>query len=516
MFPKKSSMHRLSDKKNREQMAESKLSTTALQGKDNSNSTAVVRVAATSHIERLRELKGMLEGGLITKQDYEDNKCSILAALTDWKNSSLVKAEAKAFLALISHRYVKKDWGGDLSELTKQIIRSAFDAVDSSGDGVLSKLELCTALHGGEPVFTALLAVLQQAGYQDEDVKKRLIADADLDGDGLIYWGEFLKYFEDAGVMYHHGCLTGVPVSELRKGDKIEARFGGCVKWSAGKIANVRGDGTFDVMYEDGDVEKGVKMNLIRRVGGNMTHACWSYQGCAGPSNWAELSKSYLAAKTGKEQSPINILSNCGKCKKVPHKGLLEYACTEAKPGTLLNNGHTLCISFNVDFADLHSTPGTLTINGKVFELAQFHFHSSSEHTIDGKRYPLECHLVHVAADNQLAVVGILYKLSAVGSGGTCPFLAQLDNPAGLPAKGKSVDIKSISLSTLNVAKQRIYRYNGSLTTPPCSEGVIWSMFATPRVCSSKQLRALKNHMPHNNYRPAQPINKREILCLSS
>ncbi len=127
--------------------------------------------------------------------------------------------------------------------------------------------------------------------------------------------------------------------------------------------------------------------------------AHWGYTGHGSPEHWGDLAKEFQACKLGKMQSPIDLsAANVASNVKVE---------TTYKPVELeiLNNGHT--VQFNV------GNGSTLTAHGKIYDLLQIHFHTPSEHVVDGKPYPMEAHFVHKAKDGSLAVIGVLYKEGA-------------------------------------------------------------------------------------------------------
>ena len=144
------------------------------------------------------------------------------------------------------------------------------------------------------------------------------------------------------------------------------------------------------------------------------------------------------------------------------------------------------------------------------YELVQFHFHSPSEHTLDGKYAPLEAHFVHKSADGELVAVGILVE---VGEHNVIlePILAALPDREGGKRHLEGLDL---DLSQLRPLPKRYYQYRGSLTTPPCSEGVEWIVYAEKREVSAEQMVAIVSQL-HNNYRPVQPLGERTLGLVS-
>ena len=172
----------------------------------------------------------------------------------------------------------------------------------------------------------------------------------------------------------------------------------------------------------------------------------------------------------------------------------------------VVNNGHT--IQFNYQ-------PGSsITIGGKRYDLLQFHFHSPSENTVDGQPYPLEMHLVHKSADGRLAVVGVFFQAGrdSGGHGGDgndslANVFGALPGKSGLTLTGNA----DINAADLLPRDRGYYHFMGSLTTPPCSEGVGWFVMRSPLEISPKQLARFQTIFD-NNARPVQPWNKRILF----
>lgn len=220
--------------------------------------------------------------------------------------------------------------------------------------------------------------------------------------------------------------------------------------------------------------------------------AKWTYAGEGGPEQWAKLSPDNFACN-GKNQSPVDIKGTLQAGLK-PLK--MEY---QAGGNDVLNNGHTLQVAF---------APGSkLTLDGESFELKQFHFHAPSENLIQGQSYPLEVHLVHADKDGNLAVVAVMFKEGAENKAlkGLWPQLPQdagMKNPLSAP----------ISAASLLPTKRGYYRFSGSLTTPPCSEGVRWLVMKAPVSVSKEQVAAFEKLIHHANNRPVQALNGRVII----
>jgi len=214
----------------------------------------------------------------------------------------------------------------------------------------------------------------------------------------------------------------------------------------------------------------------------------WGYSNKISPDHWAELSKKYGRCKSGKVQSPIDLKKS--QAISLKDKIVLDYKVSKAN---VVNNGHT------IEFDLLEKNE--IKLNGKTFQLIQFHFHADSEHTINGKHFPAELHLVHKAKDGELAVLGVLIK-----PGNHNLKQSFFDKVPKIGAKGaKTIDLNEI----LPVNKSHFF-YKGSLTTPPCSEGVNWIVFSEPISIPTNRLKKFKCFYSHN-YRETQQINKRKI-----
>ncbi len=222
---------------------------------------------------------------------------------------------------------------------------------------------------------------------------------------------------------------------------------------------------------------------------GSAHAANWGYEGNHGPEHWGEFASE---CALGKNQSPINIQS---ATQAELAKLQLDY---KGKVVALTNNGHTLQTSLEGE--------NSLLVDGKQFTLKQFHFHTPSENHVDGKSYPLEAHYVHADEQGNLAVVAVFFE-----QGDANPALASLLE--NIPEKDNNVTIRApFDASALIPADKDYYRFNGSLTTPPCSEGVRWLVIQEPQTISATQIEKFEKAMGENN-RPVQPLNARMILA---
>jgi len=170
----------------------------------------------------------------------------------------------------------------------------------------------------------------------------------------------------------------------------------------------------------------------------------------------------------------------------------------QATPLKVVNNGHAIQVNYGAG--------STLTVDGKTYHLAQFHFHSPSEHTQDGKPYAMEAHLVHKADDGSLAVVGVFLK-----EGKENPFLARIWGHLPTEVNHEmTVAGTEVNVADLLPAKKAFFNYSGSLTTPPCSEGVTWLVMDRSVEVSKAQADKFRG-LIHENARPVQPLNDRKV-----
>ena len=222
------------------------------------------------------------------------------------------------------------------------------------------------------------------------------------------------------------------------------------------------------------------------------SHPHWSYAGNTGPDHWGALQPNFKACELGLEQTPIDL---AGGIKGEPGTVALDY---KPLPLRILNNGHT--IQVNAD------SGCSCTIGGTKYDLAQFHFHHPSEHLLAGKPFDLECHLVHKAANGALAVVGVFIKPGAKNTDLAAVFDA-MPSSAGPEVRMPG----TIDPSALLPKKGGYFRYMGSLTTPPCSEGLTWTVYKEPIEASSDQIRQFASLFA-NNARPVQRRNRRFLI----
>lgn len=216
----------------------------------------------------------------------------------------------------------------------------------------------------------------------------------------------------------------------------------------------------------------------------------WGYQGEHAPEHWAEMDPGFETCALGHMQSPIDIrdahpadLSEIG----------FDY---HAGPAEAVNNGHTIVVNL--------PDSGGIDIGGAHYALVQFHFHTPSEEKIDGEAYPMEAHFVHKDAEGHLAVVAVMLK-----EGHKNAVLEKVFDALPVAEDGKRA-LGALNPAVLLPAKHGYYAYEGSLTTPPCSEGVRWQVLKRPIEVSESQIEAFRKLYPENA-RPVQPLNGREV-----
>lgn len=218
----------------------------------------------------------------------------------------------------------------------------------------------------------------------------------------------------------------------------------------------------------------------------------WTYEGEEGPEHWGELDPTYALCGTGTHQSPIDIsapsdndLTNIG----------FHYQPSEVH---IFNNGHTVQVNYDAG--------SFIELDAVRYDLLQFHYHAPSEHVVDGKSFAAEIHLVHKNTEGQLAVVGILLEEGNENLAFE-PFINHM------PVEKSEVKNAGITTNANEFLPniQTTFRYSGSLTTPPCSEGVNWLVMTMPVELSPGQLSKLDEVFENNN-RPLQDLNDRSIV----
>ncbi len=222
----------------------------------------------------------------------------------------------------------------------------------------------------------------------------------------------------------------------------------------------------------------------------------WGYDGTTGPEKWGKIKSEFERCDNGERQSPIDIATDKAAKATVVDGVFVSY--TNA-PLNIVNNGHT--IQVNSD------GKSTALLDGKEFTLVQFHFHEGSEHTIDGKRYPMEVHLVHQSEVGELAVIGVFIDI-----GKPNPFLKKVfDNMPLKEGDRKVSDTITLNAKDLLPTDKGFYHYLGSLTTPPCTQIVEWYVMKEPITISKEQHEQFRK-LYKNTYRPTQELGTRKVL----
>lgn len=239
--------------------------------------------------------------------------------------------------------------------------------------------------------------------------------------------------------------------------------------------------------------KKETKAESVKKVEKHVLHKVhWSYEGITGPDFWASLNENYKTCKEGKSQSPIDL-----KWKKPISGGNLDFKYKAGNFG-VVDNGHTLQVNL--------PKGNKVNIRGHEYELIQLHFHSSSEHTLSGNQLAMEVHFVHKDKMNNLAVLGAFMIEGAHSS----LFQQIVDNVPSQQGIEKMVEGASFNPRLLLPQITTYYHYYGSLTTPPCTEGVNWNVLNTPMTLSKEQIKSFRRFYS-NNYRPVQPLNGRKV-----
>jgi carbonic anhydrase len=218
----------------------------------------------------------------------------------------------------------------------------------------------------------------------------------------------------------------------------------------------------------------------------------WSYQGKTGPDYWATLNPSYANCATGQNQSPININQTVHAFLK-PIRGIFKFQAKD-----ISNNGRLLQVNFKEG--------NMLAVDNGAFQLKQLNFHAPSTHTIKDRSYPLEGQFVLVDNKGNLSIVAVMFQAGKTNLG-----LAKIGMQLPIETDGAVTLKNRLIPNDLMPENHSYYRYSGSLTTPPCSEGVRWIVMKTPLSASPEQIAAFVNTLQHNN-RPLQPLNGRMVV----
>ncbi|MBZ0281279.1 MAG: carbonic anhydrase [Anaerolineae bacterium] len=219
----------------------------------------------------------------------------------------------------------------------------------------------------------------------------------------------------------------------------------------------------------------------------------WTYEGEEGPQHWGDLAIDFALCSTGRAQSPIDISQ--------PQAVNLADIAFDYQPTALniFNNGHTVQVAYDAG--------SSMIYNETQYDLLQFHFHIPSEHTLNGEAFAMELHFVHRSADGDLAVVGVLLRESDAANKAYAPLFDNLPAEKGDPQPTEL----TIDANNLLPAERLYTTYSGSLTTPPCTQGVRWLVLQTPVEISHEQVEAFAQIF-ELNARPVQDQNNRDLL----
>ena len=226
--------------------------------------------------------------------------------------------------------------------------------------------------------------------------------------------------------------------------------------------------------------------------------AHWGY--AHGTEGWGSLAPAYAQCTNGLQQSPIDVIPGIAFAGNLPP---LTFTYGTAVDFAMTHNGHTIV-------ATPTTTGNTLKIGSKVYTLIQFHMHTPSENFANGEMYPLEYHFVHKASDGALAVVGVFYDDAPTANAQIGQLIAKM------PSQVAAQSLTGFNLRSF-VPTGRSYRFSGSLTTPPCDEGVAWHVMGTVRTASASQIAAFQRlfsgqEFPAGNRRPVQSRNGRPLF----
>jgi carbonic anhydrase len=219
----------------------------------------------------------------------------------------------------------------------------------------------------------------------------------------------------------------------------------------------------------------------------------WGYEGNKAPENWSKLSTEFASCETGRNQSPINIDRTLDADLK-PLKVFQRFPASD-----IINTGHSIQVNFKQG--------NILALDGVLYQMKQLSFHSPSENTIHGKSYPLEAQILHSDVKGNLAILSIMFEEGKANEA-LGRLWQQMPVNVGVPVVLKGRVLPSELVSQVN----EYFRYNGSITTPPCSEGVSWVVLKTPMTASTAQVEAFKKVMQTQNNRPMQELNGRFVV----
>ncbi len=225
------------------------------------------------------------------------------------------------------------------------------------------------------------------------------------------------------------------------------------------------------------------------------TESSWGYVGDKGPDNWAKIEPEFKLCGQGTQQSPINI--RLDKLVKLAGKDFSLSYLTAANE--IVNNGHSIQINIK--------DGSFLTINGFKYSLKQFHVHTPSENMIDDKSYPMEAHFVHISKEGKIAVIAVIFDIAENKN----VIIDKILSSSPQLGNKEDFNLTKEEILALIPNTKRYYHFKGSLTTPPCTEGVEWFVLEAKKHITKEQKKHLMTILRHKNNRPVQKINKRVV-----
>ncbi len=235
---------------------------------------------------------------------------------------------------------------------------------------------------------------------------------------------------------------------------------------------------------------------------GPASHPHWTYAGETGPEHWGDLDPSFGLCARGEKQTPIDLPAHATMAAPAPPRP--QWAPV---PLHVVNNGHAIQVD--------DSAPSSFAFEGTTYSLVQFHFHVPSEHTIAGRGYDAEMHLVHKSSEGKILVIGVLFATGAENT-----VLKQVVSTMPAEPGGPPVTVPNVAIDVASLLPNapRYLRYDGSLTTPPCTEGVTWLVVepetSAPPQLSAEQLAKLRAVMHGATNRPVQRLGGRVVTEL--
>ncbi|MBL8324206.1 MAG: carbonic anhydrase family protein [Rubrivivax sp.] len=289
------------------------------------------------------------------------------------------------------------------------------------------------------------------------------------------------------------GSPAGHPTPAARHGDVSHAPSAAAVPNHRAAVPAHRAAAIAGAAAPPAAAAHGLRRAAAGHRPGEAAHgAHWGYEGAAGPAAWGAMRPEFSLCGNGQRQSPIDIRGGLSVD--------LEPVRFDYKPTPfgVIDNGHTVQVNL---------PPGNaIEVGTRRYELVQFHFHRPSEERIDGRQFEMSLHLVHRDAAGKLAVVAVL-----LGKGPAHPAVQMVWNNLPLEKHEEASARSTIDPGHLLPADPRYFTYMGSLTTPPCSEGVLWVVMRTPVTLAEEQLELFSRIYPMNA-RPLQPVAGRRIM----